>query len=229
MEKDNRYKKDLHFPSFFSGYCPRNIEPDTNQIKYMVAWTPNFGYKMAWLAIRNTTPQDIIQKLYLPDMQTINWDVAMDRIYEKDDPIIITPRIHTWCFVVGRYLYDLGSYSDDLTKLKNRIVEFSNVFEEVQAFATHRVSEYHHWLRAKNGKVDRCFAYVGESGRILCNEGEITDEEKQFPWDKLETFQWFPKEQDVMIIAGKWSINPTLIQSKDPSDKLCYIGTIPSL
>lgn len=195
----------------------------------MTAWTPNFGYKMAWLAIKNTTPEDINQKLQLPPVRTIDWDKAMDRIYENDDPIVLTPQINGWSFIIGRYLYALDPNANDLSKLKNNTEELSIIFEEVQAFATHRVSEYHHWILAKKGKVERCFAYSGEKGKVFHNEGELTEAEKQLPRYKLKGSQWYPNEEDVMTIAGKWSINPTKIEGADIPDKACYIANIPSL
>lgn len=187
-----------------------------------------FGYKMAWFAIKNTQPEEIIQKLQLPDVQTKSWSEAMESVYSNGDAIIITPNINTWCFIVGTYLYDLDSGTTGLTKLKNRLAELSTIFEEVQAFATHRVSEYHHWIAAKSGKIKRCFAYSGERGEILCNEGELTDAEEHLSWDKLESFQWSPNEEDVMTIAGKWSMNPTTIEPKNLHTKTCYIANISS-
>ena len=130
---------------------------------------------------------------------------------------------------MGWYFFDLNSHDGKPERLKDYIAELSSSFGEVQAFATHRVSEYHHWVLAKNGKIERCFAYSGTSGEVLNNEGELTDVEKQFPWDKLKTFKWFPDEEDVMTLAGKWSVNPQTIENADVNGKTCYLANIPSL
>lgn len=193
----------------------------------MTTWINTFGYKMAWLAIKNTTPEEIIGKVSLPKAHTISWNEGIDTIYENHGNIsalFITPQIRGWSLIAGWYCFDFHAKEGKLEKLKGRMAELSAIFEEVQAFATHRVSEYHHWLLAKNEKVERCFAYVGESGKVLCNEGTLTDAEKHFSWDKLETFQWFPDEEDVMTVAGNWSINPTTIDSADINGKSCYIS-----
>lgn len=198
----------------------------------MTTWINTFGYKMAWLAIKNTTPEEIIQKVSLPEAHTINWNEGIDKIYEdhgNPSAIFITPQIRGWSLVAGWYCFDFNSKDGKLEKLKDRMAELSTVFDEVQAFASHRVSEYHHWLLAKNEKVERCFACDGGGSGVLYNEGELTDAEKQLPRYKLKGSQWYPNEEDVMTIAGKWSINPTTIDSADINGKSCYIANIPSL
>jgi hypothetical protein len=190
-----------------------------------------FGYKMAWLAIKNTNPEEIIQKLQLPDLHSISWASGIEKIYEdygKNSNILITLSVRGWVFIVGWYMYDLNSQDGKLEKLKNRMVELSNVFGEVQAFATHRVSEYHHWILARKGKIERCFAFSGERGEVLYNEGELTLIEEHLSWNKLKSLKWSPNEEDVMNIAGKWSINPQTIVDTDVNGKTCYIVYIPS-
>jgi hypothetical protein len=57
------------------------------------------------------------------------------------------------------------------------IVTLSATFGEAQGFASHRVIEYHHWMLARNGRLVRCFAYIGETGELLANNGSLTDAE----------------------------------------------------
>ncbi len=201
----------------------------------MTTWMNTFGYKMAWLAIKNTTPEEIIQKVSLPGTHIISWSEGMDKIYEdhgNPHAIFISPQIRQWSLVVGWFCFSFNSKDGKLETLKDRMAELSTIFEEVQAFATHRVSEYHHWILAKNGKIERRFAYSGERGEVLCNEGELTEGEKQLPWDRLKIVSlvlkpWFPNEEDVMNIAGKWSVNPQTIEDADINDKVCYLANIP--
>jgi len=202
--------------------------PDKKDLLELDDLVNTFGYKMSWLAIKNTNPEDIIQKLQMPDVQTIDWDKGIEKVYEyhgrPNNSIFLTPNVNGWVFIVGMYVCDFNKPDGKLDWLKDRMVELSNIFGEVQAFATHRVSEYHHWILARNGKIERCFAY-GDGTR--CNEGELTEAERQFPWDKLKTFQWFPDEEDVMTIAGLWSVNPQTIVETDVNGKTCYIANIP--
>ncbi|MDO8571943.1 MAG: hypothetical protein Q7R79_04660 [bacterium] len=193
----------------------------------------SFGYKMAWLAIKNTTPEEIVQKLQLPGVHVIDWYEGLKKVYEyhANNTILLSPQIKGWSFVVGWYVGDFHKPDGKLEWLKERMIELSSIFDEVQAFGTHRVSEYHHWILAKNGKIERCFAY-GDS--VLYNEGKLTEAEKMFPWERLADYQsalkpWFPDEDDVMTLAGKWSVNPQTIEGADVNGKSCYITNIPSL
>ncbi len=193
----------------------------------MTTLASTFGYKMAWIAIKNTTPEEIIRKIQLSDVQIIDWSAGIMKVYEyhgrSNNTILLSPQIRGWTFMVGWYLCDLNKPDGKLEWLKGWMEKLSTSFEEVQAFATHRVSEYHHWVLAKNGKIDRCFAY-GDG--VIYNEGKLTDVEKQFPWDKLETFKWFPNERDVLLVAENWSVNPQTMTSSDIKDKTYYIANI---
>lgn len=197
----------------------------------MTTLTPSFGYKMAWFAIKNGNSSNIIRALRLQAAQITSWNDGINKIYENygnSNAIFVTPQINGWSFVVGWYFFDLNKRDGDIQKLKNYISELSKVFGEVQGFATHRVSEYHHWILARQGKIERCFAFSGDEGKVLCNEGGLTDAEKQFPWNNLEHLNWVPDERVVMDIAGKWSVDPSKLGLKDIPNNICYIAQIPS-
>lgn len=62
----------------------------------MTTWINTFGYKMAWLAIKDTAPEEIIQKVSLPEAHIIHWDEGIDTIYEDNgnpSVLFITPQI----------------------------------------------------------------------------------------------------------------------------------------
>lgn len=210
--------------------------PDKKDLPEVDDLVNTFGYKMSWLAIKNATPEAIIQNLELPDVQVVDWDNGINKVYEyhgrPNNTIFLTPNIRGWVFVVGMYVCDLNKPDGKLEWLKERMTELSKVFGEVQAFATHRVSEYHHWILVRDGKVIRCFAFEGGGNGVTHNEGKPTEEEKMFDWDHLADYKhgkpWYPDEDDVMNLAGKWSINPETITSSDMKDKTCYITNIPA-
>jgi hypothetical protein len=188
----------------------------------------SFGYKMGWFAIRNADKERILSALGLTIIKEIGWDEGIDTIYsEYEDIVFVTPAVNDWTFVVGRWTVSIGE-EDGVHDVEKFITNLSTQFEEVQAFATHRVVEYHHWMLAKNGSLVRSFAYVGESGEVLNNEGELTQIEKSYDWDHLDGSEWlsdeetdmeeldediwFPDEETVMEVAGSWSINPTTFE-----------------
>ncbi len=105
------------------------------------------------------------------------------------------------------------------------ISSLAKEFPDVQYYGTHRIVEYHGWLCAKNGKIVRRYAYLGDQGVILCDEGERTEEEKKlgFAFDESK----FPSENDVMKIAGAWSINPATLDEQDFGKGVGYLGAFP--
>lgn len=198
----------------------------------------SFGYKMGWFAIRNADKKSVLTALGFTAIKEMGWDEGIDAIYdiEEDIPfniVFITPPVNDWTFVVGRWMVGAGGEGDviDVEKL---ITKLSIQFGEVQAFATHRIVEYHHWMLAKNGCLIRSFAYEGDGDGVLTNKGELTLIEESYKWDQfykfvcfsdeedeLDEFEdeedqfdevWLPNEETVMEVAGAWSINPTEIE-----------------
>jgi hypothetical protein len=96
----------------------------------------------------------------------------------------------------------------------------------VHAYATNRVIEYHHWMIAKEGRLIRSFAYLGESGEILANVGPVTDVERTFGFFNLPQERWHPTEADVMAVAAAWSFDPTRLSSHSGPAKLGILGRI---
>ena len=106
--------------------------------------------------------------------------------------------------------------NSSLDTVSRDVANLSSAFGEAQAFATHRVIEYHHWMLAKSGHLIRCFAYIGETGRLLANTGTLTDAESKIKLFKLPQERWQPNESDVMAVAADWSFDPTQLTSKSP-------------
>ena len=110
---------------------------------------------------------------------------------------------------------------------------------EVYYFATHRVFEYHVWAKAREGKIIRAFAYLGSTGEQLINQGEPTPEEIELgfksPWEpgtenqpSMQDYEnlWFPDEDFVTRLAGKWSIDPTKLEEMELAPGLGVLGKI---
>lgn len=173
----------------------------------------SFGYKTAWLAIRNADQASVIRGLGLSDATPTTWAGGLDLVYKGGkEQVLVTPAVAgEWTIVVGHW-----SFPDDqaqVDELGRRITELSALFGEVQAFASHRVIEYHHWMVARRGSLVRAFAYIGESGEVLTTTGEITAVEQSYPWADLDTLDWTPDESHVMEVAAAWSVDPTDIDS----------------
>lgn len=107
---------------------------------------------------------------------------------------------------------------DPVSPAKQRIESGSKLFHVSCSFATHRVTEYHHWMRAEEGRVTRCFSYLGERGEVLSNIGSVTTAEQALSFAKLPPDHWQLDENDVMKIAGAWCYDPSkLNRSSSPA------------
>lgn len=188
-------------------------------------WTPGpddlpvpFGYKCRWLAIQGASPEAVMKALPLHDVHPAGWPEGIDAAYRGD--CFVSPTIDGWVLVVSTDLPDSGD-----SRHPNLLVPYVKALSKklgcvVQYFGTHRVVEYHAWVWADRGQVRRAYGFIGEQGLTLMNEGEPTPEERTLdlvfaddPFlnlkdeDDLKT----PDEEDVMTIAGAWSLNPTTL------------------
>jgi hypothetical protein len=181
-----------------------------------------FGYKCAWLAIKTDQPDAVVTTLGLVGAQKSNWAKGIAAAYNGD--VFVTPVIQGWVLVVSLSIPEIvdEKREDQLTPL---IRILGKRFRDVQYFGTHRVVEYHGWLRAVDGEIVRRYAYLGERGEALCNDGRLTDDEKKLGlvYDDSK----FPSEQDVMKLAGAWSINPTMLNELNLGKGVGYLGSFP--
>jgi len=175
-----------------------------------------FGYKQAWLAVRDGDPAAVIAALGLRDLGTVSWRVGGDLAYLTQDRLVLTPllpgaRGGRWLLVAGRWLL-LNAGKVDIAVLS------ATLDTEVQFFATYRVIELHRWERAIGGRTVRAFEYIGERGEVTDWRGDP---------DPVETAIGLPParpdgedavpmvgERDAMRVAGDWSIDPTALDGQ---------------
>jgi len=166
-----------------------------------------FGYKTAWYAIKDITPQAVIEKLDLDIVCESNWESGFEHIYVSGD-VFVSPAIGGYILVIG--LIGLGRNADhDMVK------EHSRLFNEFYYFGSHTVADYYAWAKFKNGNLIRAYAFIGDAGELFWNEGSITSEEIKLGFDKFpvsddpcEVDTIIPDEDSVIDIASAWSINP---------------------
>ena len=90
-------------------------------------------------------------------------------------------------------------------------IGFFPLFDELQYFGTHRVSDYYAWAKVAGGNLVRAYTYFGDTGDVEQNVGAITPEELALGFDKFpqsaEDFDddtVLPNEEDVLDIAKAW-------------------------
>lgn len=182
----------------------------------MASDTPvDFGENMAWYAVKHAAPEQLATLLKLKQLCPTTWRdglASIYRDYEYNDErawsrVFITPKLNDWTLVVGwwamSHKQDVGlRQMTDICKL------LSTEFGEAQNFGGHAKVEYYQWLLAKNGRMVRSFEYL--EGEVLSRSGDPTEAELSFNWSE-EQNNWKPTRRDLFNLAGRWSINPTLL------------------
>ncbi len=194
----------------------------------------SFGYKCMWFAIKSTDQQKVIELLKIKKITKCNWKFGIDKAYNGS--IFITPPINGWTLVCGLGLPESDN-KDGINNVKEILKTLSREFGEAQFFCTHRVVEYHCWMKAINGQVTRVYSYLGEAGENIAIEGVPTEFEKKYKLfnsfsKEAKSEKYFedsnlvlPNEELVMQIAGAWSIDPSQLENrKDLSQSLGLIG-----
>jgi len=180
-----------------------------------------FGYKCAWLAIKTDDSQDVVQALGLLNVRKCGWQKGIEAAYNGE--VFVSPPIKGWVLAVSFSLPEIldKTRPDQLSPL---VKTLGKKFAEFQYFGTHRVVEYHGWLRATKGEIVRRYAYLGERGETLCDEGKRSDEETQLGLIFNESR--LPGEECVMQLAGAWSIDPTRLDELKLEKSVGYLGSL---
>ena len=180
----------------------------------------SFGFKCIWLAIKTTDSSAVAKAIGLQRQKVANWKSGIEAAH--DSQIFITPPINGWTLLVGVGLPDSSDGEGAIRMLES----LSQEFGETQYFATNRVVELHAWARARDGKLCRVFCYVGERGEIVLNRGEITEEEQNLGLSFTESNM--PCEEDVIAIAERWSVNPTILETHTTVSGTGIVGFLAS-
>ena len=195
---------------------------DSNRADAMVG----FGYKQAWLAVRNADPDQLTKTMGLRDLGEVSWRSGVDLAYLTDDRLTLTPALpgasdSAWVLITGRWLLIAASTVD--------ILELSATLDtEVQSFASYRVGEAHRWARAVSGILVRSFAYVGERGEVTDWRGDPDDTELAIglPATLEPDSGVLVSEADVMRVAAAWSVDPSALDGRPASGPL-RVATAP--
>jgi hypothetical protein len=180
-----------------------------------------FGYKQAWLAVRDGDPDALLAALGLRDLGPVSWLAGVDLAYQTDDRLVLTPPVPgaggaRWLLAAGQWLI-LGAKIDTA-------VLSAALGTEVQRFATHRTVDLHHWERAAGGRLVREFEYLGDSGEVTRWRGEPDPVEREIglpagppdDTDDIDADDILVGEDDVMRVAAAWSVDPTALVGPAP-------------
>lgn len=210
------------------------VKPASKKILNQQDKPIDFGYKMVWIAVKTNNKSEISKILELKNVKPSNWQNGIENAY--NDSVFITPEIGDWTLAVGMGL-PLGDNLESIEKLEEILNKLSAEFGEAHFFGTHRVVEYHNWMKSVNGKMVRIYAYVGESMENIKVFGNPTEPETTLKLfnslsEEAQSDAYFDREDLVfadealvMKIAENWSINPTtLTKRNDIKNELGFIG-----
>lgn len=194
----------------------------------------DFGYKIVWIAVKTDNKAELSKILGLKNSKPSNWKSGIENAYENS--VFITPQIGEWTLAVGMGL-PLGDSQESIEKLEKVLNELSSEFGEAQFLGTHRVVEYHNWMKSVNGKMERIYSYVGESMENIKVYGKPTEPESNLNLfnslsEEAKSDEYYDREdldyadeELVMKIAENWSVNPTkLTERTDIKTELGIIG-----
>lgn len=193
----------------------------------------SFGYKCVWFAVKSSNTEEVANALHLKNVKPSGWQEGINSAYKGK--VYVTPPIEGWVLAVGWGL-PVGDSEESIAALQKQANQLSQQFGEAQFFGTHRVVEYHCWLKSINGEIKRLYSYIGESGENLGIIGEPTDAESNYilidtasEEAKQESY-WerenltIADEEIVMQIAEKWSVNPTTLEDRNNIKDLGLLG-----
>lgn len=194
----------------------------------------DFGYKIVWIAVKTDNKSELSKILGLKNSKPSNWKSGIENAYENS--VFITPQIGDWTLAVGMGL-PLGDSRESIEKLEKVLNELSSEFGEAQFFGTHRVVEYHNWMKSINGKMERVYSYLGESMENIKVYGKPTEPESKLNLfnslsEEAKSDEYYERddldyadEERVMKIAEYWSVNPTkLTERTDIKNELGIIA-----
>ncbi|WP_457648870.1 hypothetical protein [Profundibacter sp.] len=196
-----------------------------------------FGYKTAWLAIKSKDTQAICDSMQLVDCTAANWEKGVQTAIEGSGqrfPVYIAPPLAGWTLVpVGLNL--VADNAQSTQQIETLVCKLSGAFGECQYFGSYRVVDYAAWFKAVDGEMVRGFSFA--DGEYHANFGKTTKAELDiglgdisglsiqelnslapFPDDPNGVTRW-PNDDDPLLIAEKWSINPMKVNLVEDVEK----------
>jgi len=212
------FAEDFRPNILFDHYMSTNVIPDSPQ---------SFGYKMAWFAIQTEDSARVVSAFGLRNAALANWAEGVQAVYSDLRYAFVTPPIDRWTLVLGLGLPSLDS-EDRTHEFLAFVDTLAASFPDFCYFGTHRVVEFHGWMRVSDGRIQRAYAYLGERGETLHERGRKTEEEMALGLNFFDERSQeaasegyferedlrYPNEEDVMRISAAWTINTQTLDQR---------------
>ncbi len=184
----------------------------------------NFEDAAGWLCIKGATPEKVIEVFKFRNPQAANWESGMrevDANFMKK--VFVSPMIDGYVLVIG--FIPFGRTAGVSIEAASKS-EYANLlaktggFEEMTCYATQSTVDLHVWAKyayGPEGLYSRAYGWIGESGEVYINLGELTPEEISLGYTNLiqtPDCDWesvtIPDTSHVHAVAKAWSVAPDL-------------------
>lgn len=183
-----------------------------------------------WLALKSEDADLITQALGLKNAKPCAWD---DGIHSsREDQLFLAPPVDGWTLVFGP---GLRRYSDDPDRCFHLMRQLSRQAGTAQFFTSNTVFNHHGWVLACDGQILRGYFWAGET---LWDQGHQTSAERDLGMVCFKYGESCPDEDTashdpssrnsdrVHLLAGKWSIDPVKIDSRNWAHQSGLVGEI---
>lgn len=217
------------------------IEQQENKIENYASLVPSnprsFGYKTNWLVVKSDTIEDVLEEFEYEEKVKTNWETGVEATFTNSNMKFVCPSIGEWTIIIGESCDYINSLES-----KNKLSNLSKIFGEVYYFGSFRGTGFATWAKYRNGIEER--AFLIDDGDIFYSTGELEEEEneilkqrmKEINQNDKEEVEYYAKhnnlnllgdEDDVLILAEKWTINPMKLHQYENTE-LGYLFSVKS-
>ena len=178
----------------------------------------SFGYKASWIVVKSKSIESVLKTIEYDQIVTTNWEIGVNSTFENRTFKFISPPINNWVIILG----DKFNYVNTI-ELKSKLSRLSTVFGEAYYYSSFRGTGHASWAKYINGNEIR--AFLIDDGNLFYSHGELEKEEfeliekrrKEINHNDKEQIEFYEKldyqnllgtEDDVLMMARKWTINP---------------------
>ena len=183
-----------------------------------------------WLAIRSDNPQRVQEALGLLKPKPCSWEEGLSAAREQK--LFISPAVDGWVLVMGS---SLPEPSQDVDKCFHFLVALSRKLGCVHFFNAHRVLLHHAWVEADHGRIQRAYAWAGQT---VWNQGRVSKAEldiglRCFDYGESAESSYFAPADPaafntsrVKMLAARWSVDPASLGARMPRETRGIAGEL---
>ncbi len=180
----------------------------------------------AWVAVKSRNVFAVQKALSLHNPRPCSWLEG----FTNADKLFVSPPVKGWILVTGA---GLPRPRQDVDACFCFMLDLSRKLGEVQFFSAHRTLHCHAWVKARNGRIVRAYAWAETT---LWQQGTPTSAEKELAFRCLGYTEPFPEiaskseatvnanVEKVPLLAARWGLDPAVVQVHFPLNEQGVTG-----